>query len=165
MRKIMLAAASMLVGACVVSSAAIEEGQIEVGGASALSFGKSLAEGGGTFYNITAFAGYFWKENIELRAALNYSKVGDADGSGGLVVGADYLWQSRSQWVPYAGGGLGISFGNGSDALGLIHGGTRYFFSDNMSANIEAKYGFQVGHLGDGILEADVGLAFYFDSL
>ena len=165
MRRMMLAAACMLVGTCVVGSASIKEEQIEVGGSSSLKFGKSLAEGGGTFYDVTAIAGYFWKKNIELVAAIQYGKEGDADGNGGLVVGADYLWQSRSQWVPYAGGGLGISFGNGSDAIGLIHGGTRYFVNENLSVNIEAKYGSTLSHIGDGRLEADVGLSYYFDHL
>jgi len=77
----------------------------------------------------------------------------------------DYLWQSRSEWIPYAGGGFGISFGNGSDAIGLIHGGTRYFFNKNLSVNIEARYESTLSHLSDGLLEADVGLSYYFDHL
>lgn len=163
MRRIALVAVCALLGICQVSSAGVRQGQIEVGGWTSGSLGTTLGDGGGSTFEFDAMCGYFMAREVELKTTLFYKKTDGSDGAGGILAGVDYLWPSRGPWLPYAGGALGFSFGSGSDPLGNFHGGIRYFFSGALSADMEARYTFAWNHIGDGLLEAGVGLSVYFD--
>ena len=113
-------------------------------------FGNLRDDGASTSLTIGAAVGFYLSDALELRVTPTLSFV-DAGGLSTTIfspyVSAEYQFNTRTAWVPYVGGGLGL-FILGNDDFFMISlfatptGGVKYFLNERTSLEYALSYQF-----------------------
>lgn len=160
----------------------IKAGEKELSG----SFSVMSASGGdadmGATWMLIGSAGYFISDNVQLKGTgLIFGNSGGSVDmmNGSIGAGADYLFQSGMDFIPYVGGDLLISFSKvdmqsdydyGEDSsttdtsLGFdIHAGLKQFIADHIALNYELRYQMDSSDSGIKWLIFTIGLNVYLE--
>lgn len=103
-------------------------------GAQELSFSAQLSmpdEGEDNLFLFGSY-GFSYTDNIQAKLGLT---LFESDGArfGTINPGADYLFDTRSEWIPYVGGSYGLSFGDFDSDFLEVHGGAKRFLGETLS--------------------------------
>lgn len=105
--------------------------------------------------------GKFFTDQLEAKAALSAILSPD-DTLGTLLLGADYLFNSGSNVVPFAGAAFGLGvFDTETDYLD-VHGGVKYFFRERVSLEGKLSFLSPTDSAYDSAIDLFAGLNFYF---
>jgi hypothetical protein len=103
-------------------------------GAQELSFSAQLSmpdEGDDNLFLFGSY-GFSYTDNIQAKLGLTLFESGGTR-FGTINPGADYIFNTRSEWIPYAGGSYGLSFGDFDSDFLEVHGGAKKFLGESLS--------------------------------
>jgi hypothetical protein len=103
-------------------------------GAQELSFSEQLSmpdEGDDNLFLFGSY-GFSYTDNIQAKLGLTLFESGGTR-FGTINPGADYIFNTRSEWIPYAGGSYGLSFGDFDSDFLEVHGGAKKFLGESLS--------------------------------
>ena len=145
-------------------AAGVGEGDFEAGLSVTLSSTEIETQGSTTDQDsglIEVSGGMFFTDQLEAKVALSASVQTDAT-YGTLKPGADYLFPTGGDVVPFAGGAYALGmFDNEGDFLD-VHGGVKYFFRERTSVEARLSYQMALDTGFDDIIDLFVGLNVYF---
>lgn len=103
-------------------------------GAQELSFSAQLSmpDEGEDFMFLFGSYGFNYTDNIQAKLGVTMFESG-GNRFGTINPGADYIFNTRSEWIPYAGGSYGLSFGEFDSDFIEIHGGAKKFMGESLS--------------------------------
>jgi len=138
--------------------AATEAGDMEVGGQISLTIPDEGDESLMAMGNVGLFLTDIW----QLSSRVIFVKFGDNE-YGYVLGGLDYYFPGDTEYLPYVGGGIGISIMQDETDLGLDgHAGVKQFVLENVSVNYELSYTTRAEDIGAGDIVLSVGLSTYF---
>jgi hypothetical protein len=103
-------------------------------GTQELSFSAQLSmpDEGEDFMFLFGSYGFSYTDNIQAKLGLTLFESGGTR-FGTINPGADYIFNTRSEWIPYAGGSYGLSFGDFDSDFLEVHGGAKKFLGESLS--------------------------------
>ena len=140
--------------------AGIQKGEKEISGSFSV-MKNSGSDSDMTMWMLVGSAGYFITPKVQLKGSgmVFGNKADDVTMlNGSIGIGADYLFGSNMEYIPYAGGDILVTFskmdssfdtgGFGGDDLNStdagvgfdVHAGMKQFITDNTAINYEVRY-------------------------